>query len=293
MTLREIFLRTACAAALAILLVSAGFADTIRLKDGSLIKGTIVSFKGGKFVVAIGDGPRRRELSFYADEIESIQFDSAEQTTAYRTTSPGSSTRGIPDTSGTPAKTHKVVLSDNTIPVQTSSQRSSDPGVFGSSQQSSTTTSEPIQSAPVQTAPSTPPVITTKGTNKPAGAGKPVELNIKVLADNTANGWTNSGWVVRRGQRVRITATGNVSLGKGKSTPPSGLSEMDDSNKLMKSVPTGALIAVIGDDNNDFIYIGQEREFTASRDGSLFLGVNEGNLDDNSGSFEVKVEIFP
>ena len=34
-------------------------------------------------------------------------------------------------------------------------------------------------------------------------------------------------------------------------------------------------------------------EFIAERDGALFLGVNEGNLNDNSGAFEVKVEIDP
>ena len=48
---------------------------------------------------------------------------------------------------------------------------------------------------------------------------------------------------------------------------------------------------MIGDDNNEFIYIGANREFVADRDGALFLGVNEGNLDDNSGAYEVKVEI--
>ena len=50
---------------------------------------------------------------------------------------------------------------------------------------------------------------------------------------------------------------------------------------------------MIGDDNNDFIYIGTDREFVATRDGTLFLGINEGNLDDNSGSFKVKIEISP
>ena len=33
--------------------------------------------------------------------------------------------------------------------------------------------------------------------------------------------------------------------------------------------------------------------FVATRDGALFLGINEGNLDDNSGSYNVKVEIIP
>jgi hypothetical protein len=61
----------------------------------------------------------------------------------------------------------------------------------------------------------------------------------------------------------------------------------------MRSVPTGALIAVIGDDNNDFIYVGMERTFTAERDGALFLGVNDGDLKDNAGAFDVVIEIDP
>jgi hypothetical protein len=98
---------------------------------------------------------------------------------------------------------------------------------------------------------------------------------------------------VRKGQRVRITGAGQVSLGKGQQSTPAGLASLEDGQKLLKSVPTGALIAVIGDDNNDFIYVGSSREFTATRDGALFLGVNEGNLEDNSGTFNVKVEILP
>ncbi len=61
----------------------------------------------------------------------------------------------------------------------------------------------------------------------------------------------------------------------------------------MPNQATGALIAVVGDDNNEFIFVGNSREFTATRDGALFLGVNEGNLDDNSGTFDVRIEIDP
>jgi len=41
------------------------------------------------------------------------------------------------------------------------------------------------------------------------------------------------------------------------------------------------------------LFVGTTREFTAGRDGALYLGVNEGNLNDNSGAFDVKVEILP
>jgi hypothetical protein len=96
--------------------------------------------------------------------------------------------------------------------------------------------------------------------------------------------------MVRKGQRLRITAQGRVSLGGGLYSTPTGLPAQPDRDKLMRNQPTGALIAVIGDDNDDFIFIGASREFTATRDGRLFLGVNEGNLADNSGAYDVTVE---
>jgi hypothetical protein len=111
-----------------------------------------------------------------------------------------------------------------------------------------------------------------------------------VRGDATTNGWTNTGLVVRRGQRLRLTATGNVNMGAGRVSTPAGVRTLSDRDKLMKDEPTGALIAVIGDDNDDFILIGRSREFVAQRDGVLFLGVNEGNLNDNTGAFDVVIE---
>ncbi len=137
------------------------------------------------------------------------------------------------------------------------------------------------------TAPSNPSNTTT------VADAKPIQVRVKVLADNTSNGWTNAGWVVRKGQRIRIVSNGRVSLGNGRYSTPSGISTLPDNQKLIKDQPTGGLIAVIGDDNNDFMYIGSDYEFVAQRDGALFLGVNEGILDDNSGSYEVIIEIDP
>jgi hypothetical protein len=58
----------------------------------------------------------------------------------------------------------------------------------------------------------------------------------------------------------------------------------------MQDEATGALIAVIGDDNNDFVFVGRTRDFVAQRDGVLFLGVNEGNLNDNTGAYDAVIE---
>ena len=116
-------------------------------------------------------------------------------------------------------------------------------------------------------------------TTKHVPSSSPTFFTIKVAvrADNANNGWSNSGLVVRKGQRLRISATGRVSLGTGRFSTPAGIPGTDN-DKLMRTEPTGALIAVIGDDNDDFLLIGTRRDFVAQRDGVLFLGVNEGNL---------------
>lgn len=233
-------------------------ADTIRLKDGSIIKGRITTFTDGRFVVVVGEGERRRELSFPASDVASVTFD-------------GPSLRPTMTTAAT----------------TTTTPRKDPPKVVVSDTSRAETRPDPVVTSPRQTNP-TPSTPIQKVSNN-----KPIEVSVKVLADNTTNGWTNSGWVVKKGQKIRITSSGEISLGRGNKTAPSGLYELEDETKLLKAVPTGALIAVIGDDNNDFIYIGSSREFIAERDGALFLGVNEGNLNDNSGVFDVKIEIDP
>jgi hypothetical protein len=260
------FARFATSFCLVIVLSSAIFADTVRLKDGSIIKGTITGFTGGKFTVEIGEGSRKRQLTFDATEVESIEFEPVARTAV----AARQDERPVQNTRYEPAPPQ---------PVQT--RRVEQPRV------------EPRVSQPVPTQTATSPRTATAPVQPSAIGAKPVELSIKVLADNTSNGWTNSGWIVKKGQRIRITGTGEVLLGAGKKSEPAGLWDLEDGGKLLKAVPTGALIAVIGDDNNDFIYVGDEREFVATRDGALFLGVNEGNLNDNSGAYAVKIEIFP
>jgi PA-IL-like protein len=245
-------IRVFCSLLLVVTLSIGVFADTIRLKDGSIIKGKIVSFGSGKFLIEVGQGSHRRQLSFDASEIESIKFDSPDGPPQLANAATRPAAYEEPQSTNGSERTTVVV-----------------PGNQDGNRQAQQSGS---------------------------GSGakmKPIEWRIKVLADNTANGWTNTGWVVKKGQRIRISSDGKVSLGKGQSTTAAGLPSLNDEQKLLKNVATGALIAVIGDDNNDFIYVGAEREFTATRDGALFLGINEGYLDDNSGAFNVKVEILP
>jgi hypothetical protein len=302
MSLRSSLFRYCLSLILTFSLSVIAFADTIRLKDGSIIKGRIVSFAAGKFTVAIGEGSRLKQLTFSASEVESIVFDSTTDkplnTASNRPADGGAS---VVNTSSTTTKPPpRVIVTDNTVRTNGSATiGSSTPRIIKApaiTPKSGNSTEPAVTTKPANT---TVPVLTTKSgsTTNPTGTSgdrmKPISWTVQVSADNTANGWTNCGWVLKKGQRIRITGDGQISLGKGKTTTASGLGDLDDPQKLLKNVPTGALIAVIGDDNNDFIYIGAEREFTASRDGALFLGINEGNLDDNTGAFTVKVEILP
>ena len=288
MFLKSKFTRIVCSLCLVFALAAISFADTIRLKDGSIIKGKIVSFGGGQFTVVIGDGARQRRMNFYADEIESIEFDQSSLPVASVKTStqlpvkPNSTTTNNTNNSNKPT--------DNTIITVGQTDKTNNPSKTDTNNNSS------VIPTPVNT-----PSNTDTSNNNPTytnsipktNTPKPVQLTVKVLADNTANGWTNSGWVVKKGQKIKVTGRGSVSLGNGNFSTPGGIPALADKGKLMANEVTGGLIAVIGDDNNDFIFIGSSKEFVATRDGSLFLGVNEGNLDDNSGTYDVTIEILP
>jgi hypothetical protein len=225
-------------------------ADTIRLKDGSVIRGQVIGFKDQQFTILIGGNAkgRRGTTNVYVEDVESIEFDSA---------------------SGLPSATDDSSMARNSPPVNNpplNNRRTTEP----------------------ESAPSEPRIDSSSG-NSPAS---PTFFTIKVAvrADASNNGWTNTGLVVRKGQRLRISASGRVSLGRGRFSTPGGVSNLNDNDKLMRSEQTGALIAVIGDDNDEFILVGPRREFVAQRDGVLFLGVNEGDLTDNTGSYDIVIE---
>ena len=223
-------------------------ADTIRLKDGSVIRGQVIGFKDQQFTILIGGSARGRrgQTTVYVEDVESIEFDSNPGSAS--ATDDGSA-RNIPQT------------------------RPSIPNNQPNNQPDNGTVDRTADTVPVSS--STPTFFTIK---------------VGVKADNSNNGWTNSGLVVRKGQRLRISASGRISLGKGRFSTPGGLTGIQDQDKLMRNEATGALIAVIGDDNDDFILIGPRREFVAQRDGVLFLGVNEGDLTDNTGSYDIVIE---
>lgn len=244
-------LRILSSFALVLALFIPALADTIRLKDGNVIRGQVIGFKDQQFTVLVGSGSqgRRSRTLIYVEDVESIEFDSATTAAA------------------------SALANDDTP--------------------SSNTTTAPVYQPPRSSQQPDNNRIPARTSTPPRSSGNaPTFFTIKVAvrADNTNNGWTNSGLVVRKGQRLRISSTGRVSLGGGRFSTPSGLGSSTDNEKLMRNEATGAVIAVIGDDNDDFLLIGTRRDFVAQRDGVLFLGVNEGNLNDNTGTYDVVIE---
>lgn len=234
--MKRFFFRPLLVVALALGVSLPALADTIRLKDGSVLHGQVVGFKDQQFTVLLGSGARGRKsrITVYMEDVESIEFDAT--------------------------------------------------GVSGNTNDD-TSNNQPSYQPPANNQPSYQPPTT-----NPNSSPTFFQINARVRGDNANNGWTNTGLVVRRGQRLRINASGRISLGNNRFATPDGLANIPDRDKLMRNQPTGGLIAVIGDDNDDFIFVGRSRDFVVQRDGVLFLGVNEGNLSDNSGNYDVVIE---
>jgi hypothetical protein len=250
MSIKRSMIKSLFCLALVFFVGFAAFADTIKLKDGSILKGKVVAYSQGKFtiIVYIGGTPSRHILSI--EEIDSVEFD--------------------PTTDLSSAS----VPSDGLTPVNQGV--SSTPAV-----DSSGGSRTPVDAAPAPANNDLPP----------AAATGPTTVAEKAVDVAAAADWTSTTIRVQRGQRIVIEASGEVGLGGNKRCGPEGLS-LSDTRKLIPNRPTGALIAVVGDDNDDFVYIGGTGEFVSNHNGILFLSINEGNLKDNSGAFSARVRVI-
>src|SRR5260370_23573208 len=113
----------------------------------------------------------------------------------------------------------------------------------------------PANTQPTNNQPSyTPPGPTTTTTTSTSAPPTFFQINIRVRADNASNGWTNSGLVVRRGQRLRITASGRVSIGNNRFSTPDGLPNVPDRDQLMRNQPTRGLIPLIAHATDHFFF---------------------------------------
>ena len=100
--------------------------------------------------------------------------------------------------------------------------------------------------------------------------------------------WIDSGVDLKRGERVRVDASGTIYAGRMRITP-AGLSTTDPNAPLPRAAE-GELIGVIGNDyDSPIIEIGASREFVADRDGRLYLTANRSAYNDARGVFRAQI----
>jgi hypothetical protein len=100
--------------------------------------------------------------------------------------------------------------------------------------------------------------------------------------------WVDSNVDLRRGERVKIDASGVITTGRMRITPD-GVQRTDPTAPL-PNAKEGELIGAVGDDAGaPIIELGSTREFTADRDGRLYLTANRGSYSDARGSFSVQI----
>ncbi len=100
--------------------------------------------------------------------------------------------------------------------------------------------------------------------------------------------WIDSGVDIRRGERVRVDASGTIYAGRMRITP-AGLSTRDQYAPLPQAAE-GVLIGVIGNDSDSPIMeLGASRELVADRDGRLYLTANRSSYTDARGAYNVRI----
>src|SRR6266849_5338093 len=80
--MKKSFFRQLLTAALVLGLSLPALADTIRLKDGSVLHGQVVNFKDQQFTILMGSARGQRRITVYMEDVESIEFDSSGSTAA-------------------------------------------------------------------------------------------------------------------------------------------------------------------------------------------------------------------
>lgn len=122
---------------------------------------------------------------------------------------------------------------------------------------------------------------------------QPGRSPIRALTTVTVRGgseWTDTGLNVRPGQPLRFEASGQVFIARSNDSAagPGGVSD-PGAQFPVPSLPAGALIGKVGPNGRPFAIGASTAEITMPAVGRLFLGINDSEFDDNSGSFRVVI----
>jgi hypothetical protein len=126
--------------------------------------------------------------------------------------------------------------------------------------------------------------------NAPAAVGSTGPSPAQGVTVSSQMQWSPTGIIVRRGEWVTFSTTGEVKIG-GEGNPTANADGVTTGARAPDSpvaaAPAGALVGKIG--NGPAFLIGSRNRVQMTAAGQLFLGVNDGHLQDNEGSFQVQV----
>jgi hypothetical protein len=103
--------------------------------------------------------------------------------------------------------------------------------------------------------------------------------------------WTNTLLTVRRGQWLRFEPTGEIRLSFDRddtSLPAGSRGNRRSERAAFPAIPLGALIGKVNS-GQPFSIAAATQAFQMPANGTLFLGVNDDHVQDNSGNYVVKV----
>lgn len=113
----------------------------------------------------------------------------------------------------------------------------------------------------------------------------------EVITVNADQVWTNTGIKIKAGDILAINyISGRWSPGPNQDVDAIGYGGDPRSiNNVIMGVSHAALIGRIGD--HDPFFVGDHYYHTVGESGVLFLGINDTDLGNNSGSLQIEVEI--
>ena len=102
--------------------------------------------------------------------------------------------------------------------------------------------------------------------------------------------WVDTGINVQANDMVSINANGQIRVARdGGVMTAAGVSSGRTAGATMPTANVGGLVARFGDSAP--LFIGESRSFRTALAGRLYLGVNDNFFDDNTGQFNVTVEV--
>jgi hypothetical protein len=117
----------------------------------------------------------------------------------------------------------------------------------------------------------------------------PPRLRERNVTVNPTQAWTDTGIELRAGQEVYFQTSGQVTWSPNKRVDANGTRNSGSNpNRPLPRRDGGALLGRIGE--RDIFLIGLDvGPFRVRQNGRLYLGVNDDNLDDNTGAYYVIV----